>query len=95
MFALCPIDSYDTGVTSVFTISETTDVGVLIILAIPVAIIYVLWRIFVPPSDLPAANILALDPENTGENFSTFCWSGTPVWKPIVYFVLAVLTLIY
>lgn len=90
IMALGPINPYGLESTCFFL-----DVGVLIILAVPVALIYVLWRIFVPPSDLPGASILALGPENTGENLSRFCWSGTPIWKRIVYFVLAVLTLIY
>lgn len=93
MMLLCPIS--DPGLLGLEAGVFFATVGVLMILATPVIIVYTLWRIFVPPRDLPGANMLALDPESTGENLSRFCWSGTPLWKPIVYFVLAVLTLIY
>jgi len=95
MMALCPIDTYDRGLTGLESAGFFIDVGVLMILAFPVALIYILWRIFVPPNDLPGANLLRLDPENSSENLSGFCWTGAPIWKPILYFLLAVLTLIY
>lgn len=61
MIGLCyPSDGMLIGLDG---LSFFSDVGVLIILATPVMTIYVLWRIFVPPSDLPAANMLGLDPE--------------------------------
>lgn len=71
------------------------DLGVLILLATPGLILYVLWRIFVPPRDLPAANLLGLDPEADIGNRARFCWSGISIWKLALYAVLTVMTLIY
>jgi hypothetical protein len=69
--------------------------GLLIILSFPIAVLYILWRVFVPPANLPGANVLGLDPEADRANESGFCWSGAPILKPILYFILAVMTLIY
>ncbi len=91
MMLLCPVDSNLTGLEAV---GFFTDVAVLIILATPVAIIYVLCRIFVPSKDSLGANVLRLDPENTYST-RTFCWSGTPAWKLALYALLTVMTLIY
>ena len=93
MLALCPMQSG--GLIGLEGLSFLSDLAVLILLATPVVIIYVLWRIFVPPSDLPAANILGLDPEADIGNRPRFCWSGIPGWKLAVYAVLTVMTLIY
>lgn len=88
MFLLCEYTMYESPV-------EITVIGYLILLAFPVAILYTLWRIFVPPPGLTGANMLSLDPEASGKNRSRFCWSGIPIWKPLVYVFLAVMTLIY
>jgi hypothetical protein len=89
MIALfCPMNSY------VSTPSELS-LELLMILSFPSAVLYILWRVFVPPTNLPGANLLGLDPEADRENRSGFCWSGTPILKPILYFILAVMTLIY
>jgi hypothetical protein len=92
MIALCPVDSNLTGLTAG---SFFADVGVLIILATPAIILYVLWRIFVPNKNSPRPNVLGLDPENTSTPYRNFCWSGIPRWKVVLCAVLALMTLIY
>jgi hypothetical protein len=92
MIALCPVNSSLTGLDAS---SFFLDVGILIILATPVAILYVLWRIFVPGKHSPRPNVLNLDPENTSVPYRNFCWTGIPGWKVVVYAVLALMTLIY
>ena len=93
MLAFCPMQP--AGLIGLEELIFLRDLAVLIILATPVVIIYVLWRIFVPPSDLPAANMLGLDPGADIGNRARFCWSGIPIWKLALYAVLAVMTLIY
>lgn len=93
MLALCPMEPG--GLIGLDGLSFLGDLAVLILLATPVVIIYVLWRIFVPPRDLPATNMLGLDPEADIGNRAGFCWSGIPIWKLAVYAVLTVMTLIY
>ena len=93
MLALCPMEPG--GLIGLEGLYFLRDVGVLIILATPVVIIYVLWRIFIPPQDLPATNMLGLDPEADIGNHARFCWSGIPAWKLALYALLTVMTLIY
>lgn len=69
-------------------------VAILLLIASPAIIMYGLWRIFVPPRDRPTANMLGLDPE-TSDPSRDFCWSGIPLWKVILFAVLALMTLIY
>lgn len=92
--ALCPV-SNGSGLTDLDGSVFFGNIAILILLASPIVIIYVLWRIFVPPSDLPAANMLGLDPETDLGNHAQFCWSGIPIWKLALYAVLTVMTLIY
>lgn len=88
MLALCPI-SYDFGSSFIIYLA------IFILLSSPIAIIFVLWKIFVPPRELPAANVLGLDPEADIHNPARFCWSGIPLWKLALYAVLTIMTLIY
>ena len=92
--ALCPV-SNGSGLFDLDGSIFFLDTAILILLASPLIIIYVLWRIFVPASDLPAANMLGLDPEADIGNRARFCWSGIPIWKLALYAVLAIMTLIY
>jgi hypothetical protein len=94
MMAFCPV-SNGSGLTDLDGSIFFVDLAVLILLASPMVIIFVLWRIFVPPRDLPAANMLGLDPEADIGNRARFCWSGIPSWKLALYGVLTVMTLIY
>lgn len=89
MFALC-LDSRGYDYYAFFGL-----LAVAILLAFAAIAIYVLCKVFLPPSDLPGANMLGLDPEASSANNARFCWSGAPIWKPILYFILAVMTLIY
>lgn len=93
MLAMCPMEPG--GLIGLEGPSFLSDLAVLILLATPLIIIYVVWRIFVPPIDLPATNILGLDPEADIGNRAGFCWSGIPAWKLALYALLTVMTLIY
>ncbi len=92
MIALCPINSDPVGLeASGFFL----DVAVLILLAAPVVMLYILWRIFVPDKNSPRPNVLGLEPENTSVPYQDFCWPGIPGWKVVLYAVLTLMTLIY
>jgi hypothetical protein len=91
MLALCPIGSGD-SMTGLTDVGFFADVGVLLILATPVVIIYVLWKIFAPGKR--QASFLGLDPENAMKTDSGFCWSDFP-WKLALYCFLTIMTLIY
>lgn len=68
------------------------DASELLILVVPAAILYILWRIFVTNRSGPRGGVVVLGLDDSSSVYSDLSLKGVPIYSRVLYCAVSVLT---